>query len=465
MRSAGDDGVVDGQSQPGEGTGLPFDPGHRDRLSEASHPRPRAGPELGAAALRPRAGSRLRRPPRTQGSEKRRSRARSAPAGSESAKARAERDRSMRESADRRGSEAARPRARAPPRQPRWSAEPLIELDEPAEVETGGPAPVSERRGLRPRAALAGRAARARARRTRAPGARAPRLASSASESSESVRSASAGATPARARGTPAARSRGVRRKRREQRRGGKRRQSAARPASSRSAPDASRAGTPDRPPPRARLADREGGDCAVSVVLGLAAALGRCSGCPFPGLDDEHGPGSLASSATLFGVDSGHRRPACTGATSSRSAARAPHDYGEAAAKFGAPRSGHMHEGQDIFAKPGTPLVAVHDGIVIDGGGGKSFYAYGGGNSLVIYSPLDDRSYVYLHMLKPSPVLAGDDRPRRAGRRPGRLHRLLRRAAPPLRGPGRQGRPTGTRRSRSTRCLTCGSGRRLGTG
>ncbi|HEX5893634.1 MAG TPA: M23 family metallopeptidase, partial [Solirubrobacterales bacterium] len=39
-----------------------------------------------------------------------------------------------------------------------------------------------------------------------------------------------------------------------------------------------------------------------------------------------------------------------------------------------------------------------------------KSFYAYGGGNALVIYSPAEDRSYVYLHMLAPSPLRAGDE-------------------------------------------------------
>ena len=54
-------------------------------------------------------------------------------------------------------------------------------------------------------------------------------------------------------------------------------------------------------------------------------------------------------------------------------------------------------------------PLVAVRDGIVLDGGGGKSFYSYGGGNTLAIYSRLDDRSYIYLHMLKPTLVRAGE--------------------------------------------------------
>ncbi len=72
--------------------------------------------------------------------------------------------------------------------------------------------------------------------------------------------------------------------------------------------------------------------------------------------------------------------------------------DYGEAAARFGASRYGHTHEGQDMFAKPGTPLVAVRDGVVVARGndGGR-------GNYIGIYSPEVDRTYVYLHMVKPS--------------------------------------------------------------
>jgi murein DD-endopeptidase MepM/ murein hydrolase activator NlpD len=83
-------------------------------------------------------------------------------------------------------------------------------------------------------------------------------------------------------------------------------------------------------------------------------------------------------------------------------------HEYGEADARFGANRGGRRHEGQDVFAKPGTPLVAVRDGVVVDAGGARGLYTGGGGNSLVFYSPMDDRSYVYLHMLKPPLVNEG---------------------------------------------------------
>src|SRR3546814_1609940 len=40
-------------------------------------------------------------------------------------------------------------------------------------------------------------------------------------------------------------------------------------------------------------------------------------------------------------------------------------HDYGGAGARFGAGRSGHSHQGQDVFARCGTKLVAARAGRV----------------------------------------------------------------------------------------------------
>jgi murein DD-endopeptidase MepM/ murein hydrolase activator NlpD len=146
----------------------------------------------------------------------------------------------------------------------------------------------------------------------------------------------------------------------------------------------------------------------AITLVLAIAAALGSAAGLPVPGLNPTAGGNLALSSSSLFGVDPG-TAPGLTGTFVFPVGGSGPHDYGEGAARFGAPRYGHIHEGQDVFAKPGTPLYAVRDGVVIDGGGGKSFYAYGGGNSFVMYSPTDDRSYVYLHMQHPSALHAGD--------------------------------------------------------
>jgi murein DD-endopeptidase MepM/ murein hydrolase activator NlpD len=81
------------------------------------------------------------------------------------------------------------------------------------------------------------------------------------------------------------------------------------------------------------------------------------------------------------------------------------PIDYGDSGARFGALRSGHVHEGQDIFSRSGTPLIAVRDGVVVDKGndGGR-------GNYIAMYSPSTDQTYVYMHMLRPSSLEPGDE-------------------------------------------------------
>ena len=82
----------------------------------------------------------------------------------------------------------------------------------------------------------------------------------------------------------------------------------------------------------------------------------------------------------------------------------RAHPDWGEGDARFGAYRGGRMHEGQDVFAPAGTPLLAVRDGRVVEKGddGGR-------GNYVAIWSAEADHTFVYLHMLRPTPFEPGD--------------------------------------------------------
>jgi murein DD-endopeptidase MepM/ murein hydrolase activator NlpD len=93
----------------------------------------------------------------------------------------------------------------------------------------------------------------------------------------------------------------------------------------------------------------------------------------------------------------------------------RAPVTYGEGAARYGADRGGRMHEGQDMFAPPGTPLVAMRDSTVVEEGNGG-----GRGNYVALYSPAVKRTFVYLHMQAPARVKNGERV--RAGRRVGEL-------------------------------------------
>lgn len=78
--------------------------------------------------------------------------------------------------------------------------------------------------------------------------------------------------------------------------------------------------------------------------------------------------------------------------------------DYGEGGAQFGAARSGRAHEGQDVFAPTGTPLVAVADGEVVEVGSDE-----GRGNYVSVYDPAAKRTYNYLHMVQPASVKAGE--------------------------------------------------------
>jgi murein DD-endopeptidase MepM/ murein hydrolase activator NlpD len=70
------------------------------------------------------------------------------------------------------------------------------------------------------------------------------------------------------------------------------------------------------------------------------------------------------------------------------------PYDFGGADARFGAQRDGHIHQGQDVVAAEGTPIVSPVAGTVsvVD------FQAGGAGNYVVIHGA-DTRDYVFMHL------------------------------------------------------------------
>jgi hypothetical protein len=82
----------------------------------------------------------------------------------------------------------------------------------------------------------------------------------------------------------------------------------------------------------------------------------------------------------------------------------RGKHDFGGGGGRFGAGRAGHSHQGQDTFARCGTPLVAARGGKVKY----RAYHALAG-YYVVIDGAGTDVDYVYMHMAEPSPFQAGD--------------------------------------------------------
>ena len=81
----------------------------------------------------------------------------------------------------------------------------------------------------------------------------------------------------------------------------------------------------------------------------------------------------------------------------------RGRHSYGTGIATFGSARNGHSHQGQDVFADCGTPLVAARGGIVK-----LNQHEGNAGNYLVIDGAGTDVDYAYMHMQARSPLTKG---------------------------------------------------------
>lgn len=93
----------------------------------------------------------------------------------------------------------------------------------------------------------------------------------------------------------------------------------------------------------------------------------------------------------------------------------------------FGAGRPGHTHQGQDVIANAGTPIVAPYAGTI-------SYVAYqaGGAGYYVVENADDGRDYVFMHLLKGSTAVRVGQRVR-AGQRLGRVGATGRASGPHL--------------------------------
>jgi murein DD-endopeptidase MepM/ murein hydrolase activator NlpD len=79
-------------------------------------------------------------------------------------------------------------------------------------------------------------------------------------------------------------------------------------------------------------------------------------------------------------------------------------HDFGSSGAGFGAGRSGHTHQGQDVMAKCGVPMVAARGGRVQ-----LAEYHAAAGNYLVIDGKGTTLDFMYAHLAEPSSLQPGD--------------------------------------------------------
>ena len=94
---------------------------------------------------------------------------------------------------------------------------------------------------------------------------------------------------------------------------------------------------------------------------------------------------------------------PAPAGSAAHVFPVRGAHTYGSSGARFGASRDGHSHQGQDVVAACGTPLVAAGGGVVR----WKSTQARAG-NYVVIGPDAEGYDHAYMHLRRPAIVERG---------------------------------------------------------
>jgi len=82
-------------------------------------------------------------------------------------------------------------------------------------------------------------------------------------------------------------------------------------------------------------------------------------------------------------------------GASSGVFPVQGPYSFGGAGSLFGASRAGHTHQGQDVAAAEGTPLVAPRASTVH----WRAYQADGAGYYLVLDVDGEDYMHVFMHL------------------------------------------------------------------
>lgn len=90
---------------------------------------------------------------------------------------------------------------------------------------------------------------------------------------------------------------------------------------------------------------------------------------------------------------------------------------YGGAGSRFESHRPGHRHQGQDLAAAAGTPLVAPRAGTIE----AVQYQARGAGHYVVLDSGDEDRDYVFMH-LRSGSIVVREGQSVRTGQRLGEV-------------------------------------------
>jgi murein DD-endopeptidase MepM/ murein hydrolase activator NlpD len=102
--------------------------------------------------------------------------------------------------------------------------------------------------------------------------------------------------------------------------------------------------------------------------------------------------------------------------------------DWGSEGSRFGAGRDGHSHQGQDLAAAEGTPVVAPSGGLVE----AVQYQAEGAGHYVVLDGDDEDHDYVFMHLRTGSIMVEEGDHVR-TGQRIGEVGNTGRSSGPHL--------------------------------
>jgi murein DD-endopeptidase MepM/ murein hydrolase activator NlpD len=144
-----------------------------------------------------------------------------------------------------------------------------------------------------------------------------------------------------------------------------------------------------------------------ASVTLAVAAAVGPPATAASGGGGTVAAPGSSDGGGATYGAPVPKRKPKPKAKAKrlTQHAARSTgahafpiagaFSWGRRDARFGAKRKGHRHQGQDLPAAAGTPVVSPHAGTVE----AVDFQRHGAGNYVVIDSDGESYDFVFMHL------------------------------------------------------------------